>query len=95
MRNTFSKTIVVTALHFGANTRNNRYFYSDKARDISFEVLRDFEKQSNDIGLEVDVFSSENVDADLAYMASSKFFVCGSSHLSSIIQNCLSKDSKI
>jgi hypothetical protein len=95
MRNTFSKTIVVTALHFGANTRNNRYFYSDKALDISFEVLRDFEKQSNDIGLEVDVFSSENVDADLAYMASSKFFVCGSSHLSSIIQNCLSKDSKI
>ena len=91
----FSKITVVTALHFGASKLHNRYFYSDEARDISFKVLKDFEKQSNDVGLEVDIFSSENVDADLAYMASSKFFICGSSKLSAIIQNCLSKDSKI
>jgi hypothetical protein len=91
----FSKTVVVTALHFGANELNGKYFYSDLAKEKSFEVLRAFERRTNEFGLTLSVVSNENVDSDICFMASSRFFVKGLSGFSEIVARCLPAEARI
>ena len=90
-----TKVILVTALHFGHNVSRNRFFYTPQAVRKSWKVIRDFERQTHEAGLGLEVFSNENVDKDICFMASSRFFVKGETRLSSIVARCLHKDSKV
>ena len=90
-----TKVIIVTALHFGHNSMRNRFYYTPKAVRKSWKVIRDFERQTHEAGFGLGVFSNENVDKDICFMASSRFFVKGQTSLSSIIARCLHKDSKV
>ena len=90
-----TKVIIVTALHFGHNAMRNRFFYTPKAVIKSWKVIRDFERQTHEAGLGLEVFSNENIDKDICFMASSRFFVKGQTSLSAIIASCLHKDSKV
>jgi len=90
-----SKVTIVTALHFGHNTMRNRFYYTTKAVKKSWQVIRDFEKQTEEAGLGLEVFSNENVDKDICFMASSRFFVKSPSQFSEIIAHCLHQDSQV
>ena len=90
-----TKVIIVTALHFGHNSMRNRFYYTPKAVVKSWKVIRDFERQTHEAGFGLGVFSNENIDKDICFMASSRFFVKGQTCLSAIIARCLHKDSKV
>jgi hypothetical protein len=86
---------IVTALHFGANTLNNKYFYSDVAKERSFEILQLFSDKLKIKGLNVSYKSTENIDEDLCFMSGSKYFVRGLSGFSDLIANCMDNGSLI
>jgi hypothetical protein len=88
-RSEVDKATIVTALHFGANPVNGKYFYSDRARDRSFEVLQLLTEDLQARGFEVSYKSSENIDEDICFMAGSRYFVKALSELSNLIFECL------
>lgn len=90
-----SKAVIVTSLHFGANSINNKFFYSLQAKERSFEVLELLSSSLNGQGLKVSYKSSVNVDEDLCFMAGSRYFVKSFSGISELIVNCLSYGSYI
>ena len=85
---------IVTALHFGANDKNNKYFYSAEAEGKSLRVLESIEKQLNDLDYRYEIISQET-DADFAYMINSKIFIKGMSGMSELVEKCLMDDAKI
>jgi hypothetical protein len=80
---------IVTALHFGANPLNNKYFYSDIAKERSFEILQLLSENLKIKGWNVSYKSTENVDEDLCFMSGSNYFWKGLSSLSDLIANCM------
>ena len=83
------KATIVTVLHFGANPVNGKYFYTDRARDRSFEVLQILTEDLQARGFKVSYKSSENIDEDICFMAGSRYFVKAISELSNLIFECL------
>jgi hypothetical protein len=83
------RVTIVTALHFGANELNNRYFYTQDAEDKSFEVLQRVSEVFEAWGLEVGIQSSENVDEDFCFMASSTNFMGSTSKFAELVYWCL------
>ena len=69
------KVTIVTALHFGANEVNNLFFYNKRDHDRSLDLLQSIKSQTERLGLEVNIYSNEDVDADLSYMCYSKMFI--------------------
>lgn len=84
-----SSAVIVTALHFGANTLNGKYFYSQKAVSRSYQILDLLADKLSSHGLAVTIKSSESVDEDFCYMAASRFFLKGISGLSDLVCDCL------
>jgi hypothetical protein len=81
--------VVVTALHYGhATSKMDNSLYA-KSRYRSFKLLRDFEKQTNDVGLPIRLVSQKCVDADICFLASSKYCVKSASLFMDIIKECL------
>ena len=76
---------IVTALHFGANELNNKYFYSALAHERSLRVVRALKSNLESKGYSPKLVSSENVDSDFCYLASSNYFVRSYSRLSDFI----------
>ena len=68
------KITFVTALHYGGyecNFRGRHYDFRFEEQSVrnSFETLGEIEKQTNMLGFELNIKSSENVDEDFCYMA--------------------------
>jgi hypothetical protein len=89
------KITVVTALHFGANEKTGRFFYSNFAKKESIKFLRMLEGQVNDVGHELNLISNEDIDRDICYMSGSMHYVKGLSGLSRLISKCLPRGSKV
>jgi len=85
---------IVTALHFGANDVNNKYFYSDEAKEKSDELINSITEQLDELGRNYEIIS-QNTDADFAYMVHSKFFIKGLSGMSELVVQCLADDTTI
>ncbi|MBE9061355.1 hypothetical protein [cf. Phormidesmis sp. LEGE 11477] len=81
---------VVAALHFGANSSNQKFFYSDKAKFRSFEILQLVSDRLKLEGLEVSYKSTDNIDEDICFMAGSRYYVKSFSGLSNLVSECLS-----
>lgn len=69
------KATIVTALHFGANEVNNLFFYNKRDHQRSLDLLELIKTQTKQIGLDLNIYSNEDIDADLSYMCYSKMFV--------------------
>jgi len=93
--NKINKVSVVTAMHFGANELNNKYFYSEEVYNENIKFLEFFEGVVNQIGYELNLVSNNDFDQDLCYMASSNFFLKSFSQISDIIERCLHKNAKV
>ena len=65
----------MTALHFGANEVNNLFFYNKRDHDRSLDLLESIKNQIEKLGLGLNIYSNEDIDADLSYMCHSKMFV--------------------
>lgn len=90
-----SKIVVVSAMHFGANDINGKFFYEEVARERSLELLNNFKDKCDEKNIEVGLYSSEDADKDLAYMCHSRYFVKGNSNMSDIIEKCLIPEAKV
>ena len=90
-----SRVVIVTALHFGANEVNNKYFFTDTAHNRSQKVLDLFRERLIEKGYPVVIQSSSNVDEDFCFLARSKFFVKSYSEMSNLVENCLSTNAKV
>ncbi len=86
---------IVTALHFGANPLNNKYFYTDRAKERSFEILELLSNELELKGLDVSYKSTENIDEDICFMAGSKYFLQSLSGLSNLVTGCLDDGSMV
>jgi hypothetical protein len=93
--NEINKVSIVTALHFGANELNKKYFYSDKIYNENIIFLKGFENKINDLGYELNLVSNNDFDLDFCYMVNSKHFVKSISRNSNIVKRCSDKKSKI
>ena len=93
--NEIDSVTMVTALHFGANELNGKYFYSEAAYGNSMKVLEYFQEKINQIGYKLNIISNENFDLDLCYMSRSNYFYKGASMICHIVENCLSDSAKI
>ena len=89
------KATIVTALHFGANEINDSYFYTERAKERSFELLDLVTNELRKMGLEVSYESNENIDRDICYMVGSKYFLKSLSGLSDIVEFCLDESSLV
>lgn len=69
------KVTAVTALHFGANEINNLFFYNKRDHDRSLDLLESIKNQTERLGLKLNIYSNEDIDADLSYMCYSKMFI--------------------
>ena len=90
-----SRVVIVTALHFGANEVNNKYFFTDTAHNRSQKVLDLFRERLIEKGYPVVIQSSSNVDEDFCFLARSKLFVKSYSEMSNLVENCLSTNAKV
>lgn len=95
INNDIKKVTVVTALHFGANDLNQKYFYSDKIYNDNIIFLKNFENKVNDFGYELNLVSNVDFDLDFCYMSHSHHFIGSVSQVSNIIKKCLPKFAKI
>ena len=93
--NKIDKVSIVTAMHFGANELNNKYFYSEEVYNENIKFLEFFENKINDIGYELNIVSNNDFDLDLCYMTSSNHFFKSISMVSNIIERCLDKNAKV
>jgi len=87
--NGIEKITIVTALHFGANELNNRYFYSDEIYNENLKFLKNVESKINSLGYELNLVSNNDFDLDFCYMANSNYFIKSTSNVSDIIEKCL------
>lgn len=90
-----NKITAVTALHFGDNEINGKYSYSEKAVEDSFKIVKSLSEQCKKKGYDLNIYSHEDVDQDLCYLAHSKYFVKGITPLGDLIVKCLPWDSII
>lgn len=90
-----SKVTVVTALHFGDFKFINKFHHTQVAEDRSFEVLDLIKQRVEEKELEFGIVSNDDVDRDLAYMASSKYFIQSFSEMSFLASQCLREDAVI
>ena len=90
-----NKVSLVTAMHFGANELNNKYFYSKEVYNKNIKFLELFEGAINNIGYELNIISNNDFDQDLCYMAGSNFFLKSVSKVTNIVQRCLVKNAKV
>ncbi|NEQ49253.1 MAG: hypothetical protein F6K11_03845 [Leptolyngbya sp. SIO3F4] len=86
---------IVTALHFGANSLNGKYFYSDIAKEKSFEILQLLSDKLKIDGLDISYKSTENIDEDLCFMSGSTYFLKGLSGFSDLVSSCMCNGSFI
>lgn len=93
--NKINKVSVVTAMHFGANELNQKYFYSKEVYNENIKFLEFFEGVINNIGYELNIISNNDFDQDLCYMAGSNFFLKGISNVTDIVERCLVKNAKV
>ena len=93
--NKIEKISIVTALHFGANEINQKYFYSDEIYNENIIFLKDFENKINDLGYELSLVSNNDFDLDFCYMVNSKHFVKSVSQISNITERLLDKNSNV
>ena len=84
----FSRVIVVTAMHFGSNKKDNLFMFEDYAVEESYKLLQSFESQVVASGRRFEVVSNQSIDYDLCYMYLAKKFIKGESLLGSIIEVC-------
>jgi hypothetical protein len=87
-----SKITVVTALHFGANDMRGIFFHSEKAERNSFLMLEYLKEELAKTGIEVNIYSNENIDKDICYMVTSNYFIAGVSLFSDLLSRCISPD---
>ena len=83
-----SRVILVTAMHFGGRTKALVPLYNETAKKNSYELLRDFERRTDQSGLTLSIFSNEEIDRDICFMVSAKNFVGSHNNLSYIINQC-------
>lgn len=93
--NRINKVSAVTAMHFGSNELNNKYFYSKEVYDKNIKFLEFFEGIVNKIGYELNVVSNRDFDLDLCYMTSSNHFFKSVSRVSDIVESCMDKNAKV
>ena len=93
--NKINKVSVVTAMHFGANELNQKYFYSKEVYNENIKFLEFFEGVINNIGYELNIISNNDFDQDLCYMTGSNFFLKGISNVTDIVERCLVKNAKV
>ena len=93
--NKIDKVSVVTAMHFGANELNQKYFYSKEVYNENIKFLEFFEGVINNIGYELNIISNNDFDQDLCYMAGSNFFLKSISKVTNIVERCLVKNAKV
>jgi len=91
------KITFVTALHYGGYTctfrgRHFDFTINEQSVKNSFETLEEIEKQTNILGFELNIKSSETVDDDFCYMSNAKYFVESESRFSRLISNILHED---
>lgn len=83
------RATIVTAMHFGANEKNGKYFFSERAKTRSYKIAELVATQLVERGLDVRFFSHDDVDLDFCYMVGSHYFVKGQSKLSDLVVECL------
>ena len=83
------KITAVTALHFGSNEFNGKYFYSVKAEEESMKIIESLSNQCSQKGYDLNIYSHEDIDRDICYLANSMYFVKGITQLGDLIAKCL------
>jgi len=91
----FDKVTFVVALHFGANDLTGQYYYSDKVKDDNFTILENIKKQTEDVGKEMNIYSSSEPDKDICYMTHARHYMKSMSELSTIVSKCMINDSDV
>lgn len=88
------RATLVTAMHFGANEKNGKYFFTEKAQHRSYRIAELVASQLVGRSLDVKIFSHEDIDLDLCYMVGSRYFLKGQSKLSDLVVECLEPSAK-
>ena len=82
------KTIyIVSALHYGANDINNKYFYSEESYKKNLELFTKIYEKLSVLGSKIIIKSSKNVDKDICFIARSHFVYPSQSRMTELIQN--------
>lgn len=93
--NAIEKVTIVTALHFGANELNGKYFYSEQAHERSLEVIEALKAILLSRGLPLNIQSSSKIDMDFCYLVGARYLVKSFSQMSELAQKCLSTNSMV
>lgn len=89
------KITVVTALHFGSNELNGKYYYKEETVMKNIEFLKTFEQQVNDQGYDLNIVSNTSTDNDMCYMCNSKHYVPSLSPFSLLMSECMIRSDAI
>lgn len=77
---------IVTAMHFGANEKNNRYFFTENAMNKSLSLFYCVVDQLRSFQCPIKVISHENVDIDICFIARSEFVAPSQSKMTELIR---------
>ena len=80
---------IVSALHYGANEINNKYFFSEESYEKNFQLFKLIYDQLHTLGLsgKIVVKSSEEIDEDICFISRSHYIYPSQSRMTELIQN--------
>ena len=80
---------IVSALHYGANEVNNRYFFSEESYEKNFYLFKMIYNQLSRLGLrsKIVIKSSEDIDEDICFISRSHYLYPSQSKMTELIQN--------
>ncbi len=94
--NNIEKVSLVTALHFGANDKNGKFFFSEQSYANSIECIELFRNLLvQKTGMNMNLVSNKEVDKDLYYLTTAKHYVPTLRGFSELIKKLLQSDSII
>lgn len=76
---------IVTAMHFGANEKNNKYFFSEEAKRRCIMLFRHVVEQLESLKCPIKIISHKNVDVDICFIARSEYLLPSLSKMTDLI----------
>ena len=74
-------------MHFGANEKNGKYFFTENAKNKSLGLFNNIVDQLKPLECPINVISHEDIDTDICFIARSEYILPSQSKMTKLIKD--------
>ena len=78
---------IVTAMHFGANEKNGKYFFKEDAKNKSIALFNSIVDELRPLQCPIKVVSHQDIDTDICFIARSEYIFPSQSLMTKLIRD--------